>query len=53
MVEQEKKALDGVETALSGDKLDAVVCVAGGWAGGNASNKGKYTKLLYCSRTSA
>ena len=26
---------------LSGEKLDGIFCVAGGWAGGNAANKGK------------
>jgi len=25
--------------ALSGDKVDAIICVAGGWAGGNAANR--------------
>ena len=44
MVEQEKQALDGLSAALGGNKLDAVVCVAGGWAGGNAASKGKYKK---------
>lgn len=24
---------------LNGNKLDAIICVAGGWAGGNAANK--------------
>lgn len=24
---------------MKGEKLDAILCVAGGWAGGNASNK--------------
>uniref|UniRef100_A0A914KY28 Dihydropteridine reductase n=2 Tax=Meloidogyne TaxID=189290 RepID=A0A914KY28_MELIC len=38
-VEQEKNVLNGVESVLNGDKLDAILCVAGGWAGGNASNK--------------
>uniref|UniRef100_A0A915N4Y0 Dihydropteridine reductase n=1 Tax=Meloidogyne javanica TaxID=6303 RepID=A0A915N4Y0_MELJA len=38
-VEQEKTVLNGVESVLNGDKLDAILCVAGGWAGGNASNK--------------
>lgn len=35
-VDQEATVLAGVETALKGEKLDAVICVAGGWAGGNA-----------------
>lgn len=39
-VEQETNVLESVESALNGEKLDAVICVAGGWAGGNAK-KGK------------
>lgn len=39
-VEQESTVLAKVESALNGEKLDAVICVAGGWAGGNAK-KGK------------
>lgn len=35
-VDQETAVLAGVESALNGEKLDAVICVAGGWAGGNA-----------------
>lgn len=35
-VEQESDVLSKVETILNGEKLDAVICVAGGWAGGNA-----------------
>lgn len=35
-VEQETAILAEVNTLLNGDKLDAVICVAGGWAGGNA-----------------
>lgn len=34
--EQEQVVLDKVGDALQGNKLDAVICVAGGWAGGNA-----------------
>ena len=29
-----------VQAAVGEDKLDAVVCVAGGWAGGNAASPG-------------
>uniref|UniRef100_A0A914NKZ5 Dihydropteridine reductase n=1 Tax=Meloidogyne incognita TaxID=6306 RepID=A0A914NKZ5_MELIC len=36
-ISKDKRA--GVESVLNGDKLDAILCVAGGWAGGNASNK--------------
>lgn len=28
-----------LKTLLAGDKIDAVICVAGGWAGGNAASK--------------
>lgn len=34
---QEAQVLDAVKSALSENKLDAVICVAGGWAGGNAA----------------
>ncbi|KAF2903500.1 hypothetical protein ILUMI_02690 [Ignelater luminosus] len=34
--EQEEMVMNSVNSALSGIKLDAVICVAGGWAGGNA-----------------
>lgn len=35
-VDQEKAILGELSTVLNGDQLDAVICVAGGWAGGNA-----------------
>lgn len=34
------QASSKVEGILNDDKLDAIVCVAGGWAGGNASSQG-------------
>jgi len=34
--EQECEVINKVGSALNGEKLDAVICVAGGWAGGNA-----------------
>ncbi|XP_013783784.1 dihydropteridine reductase-like [Limulus polyphemus] len=37
--EQESEVWSGVEAMLSGEKLDAIICVAGGWAGGNAASK--------------
>lgn len=40
---QEEMVLNSVGSALSGSKLDAVICVAGGWAGGNAK-KGQLLK---------
>ncbi|KAK0393589.1 hypothetical protein QR680_000293 [Steinernema hermaphroditum] len=36
--EQEQSILTGLKSTLGADKLDAVFCVAGGWAGGNASS---------------
>ncbi|XP_070540027.1 dihydropteridine reductase-like [Ptychodera flava] len=38
-IEQEKQVTSSVEDTLKGEKLDAVLCVAGGWAGGNAAHK--------------
>jgi len=37
LVQQESTVLDSVKSALGESKLDAVICVAGGWAGGNAA----------------
>lgn len=37
-VEQGKEVATKVEEVLKNDKLDAIVCVAGGWAGGNAAS---------------
>ncbi|XP_065187670.1 dihydropteridine reductase-like [Sycon ciliatum] len=34
---QETEILEGLSTTLSDNRLDAVLCVAGGWAGGNAA----------------
>ncbi|XP_037930230.1 dihydropteridine reductase-like [Teleopsis dalmanni] len=34
--EQETAVIEQVGSALNGEKLDAVICVAGGWAGGNS-----------------
>lgn len=46
-VAQESQILKGVAAALNGEKLDAVVCVAGGWAGGNAEKDlAKNTDLM-------
>ena len=35
-----------VDDILHDDKLDAVICVAGGWAGGNAASKRNYLLLI-------
>lgn len=46
--EQEEKVLGSVSSALDGSKLDAVICVAGGWAGGNAKKDlAKNTDLMW------
>ncbi|KOC62638.1 Dihydropteridine reductase [Habropoda laboriosa] len=47
--EQEKDILQQITSILKGDKVDAVICVAGGWAGGNAAQKDfiKNTELMY------
>ncbi|KAJ8718047.1 hypothetical protein PYW07_005977 [Mythimna separata] len=37
-VEQEEHAMHQIDGALMGEKLNAVVCVAGGWASGNAAH---------------
>ncbi|XP_022707400.1 dihydropteridine reductase-like isoform X1 [Varroa jacobsoni] len=36
---QHEQISSELTTKLGGEKLDAVICVAGGWAGGNATNK--------------
>lgn len=38
-VQQEQQVLEAVAGALGGEKLNAVICVAGGWAGGNAEKE--------------
>jgi len=38
-VDQCSDVVKEIETALKGDKVDALLCVAGGWAGGNAAHK--------------
>ncbi|XP_014242146.1 dihydropteridine reductase isoform X2 [Cimex lectularius] len=37
-LQQESQVLKEVSSVLDGNKLDAVICVAGGWAGGNAAS---------------
>lgn len=39
-VQQEEDVVSGVLDILDGNKVDAVICVAGGWAGGNAAAAG-------------
>jgi dihydropteridine reductase len=42
---QEENVVTQVGALLNGEKIDAVICVAGGWAGGNAASKGNF--LVY------
>jgi len=44
--EQEEDITKNVEVLLGDNKLDAVLCVAGGWAGGNAAAKGRFLLWL-------
>ena len=37
---QNEQVQSRLAEALNGEKLNAIFCVAGGWAGGNASSKG-------------
>jgi dihydropteridine reductase len=46
-VDQEKAISGKVAEVLGDNKLDAVLCVAGGWAGGNAASSGKQKILRY------
>ncbi|GFT54528.1 hypothetical protein NPIL_694781 [Nephila pilipes] len=38
-VDQESEVLSGIQKVLNQEKIDALICVAGGWAGGNAASK--------------
>ena len=40
--EQEEAIAKSVESILGENKLDAILCVAGGWAGGNSSAKSMF-----------
>lgn len=46
--EQSKAALAGVSKALGAEKAAAILCVAGGWAGGNAKSAGKEAEGALC-----
>lgn len=39
LLEQEKSVVSQLQSSLGEDKVDAIICVAGGWAGGNAASK--------------
>ena len=46
LVAQEAEVIEGLSQVLGADaKLDAIICVAGGWAGGSSANKGKSSIL--------
>lgn len=47
--EQESSVVNQVGESLAGQKLDAVICVAGGWAGGNAKKgeSGQYSPKIH------
>lgn len=47
LVAQETEVLEGLSKVLTdGAKLDAIICVAGGWAGGSSANKGDILLLF-------
>jgi dihydropteridine reductase len=47
-VQQEEYVVNELGAALQGQKVNAVICVAGGWAGGNASKDlSKQTDLMW------
>ncbi len=39
--QQNEEIVSKLADSLGGEKLDAIFCVAGGWAGGNAKSKGQ------------
>jgi dihydropteridine reductase len=43
---QEVSVVTQVGSLLNGEKVDAVICVAGGWAGGNAASKGNFSLFI-------
>jgi len=38
-MQQEENVVKQVGESLNGEKLDAIICMAGGWAGGSSANK--------------
>ena len=38
-----------LQSSLNGESVDAILNVAGGWAGGNAGNKGKSPPIIIVS----
>ena len=41
-IKQSESVQAKVDELLGSNKLDAILCVAGGWAGGNAKSKSKF-----------
>lgn len=39
--DQHQEVMEGVASAVKDNQVDAIFCVAGGWAGGNAASKSK------------
>jgi len=50
--EQDGEIQSRVSEVLNGDKVDAIICVAGGWAGGNAASKDLVKSASMMSRQS-
>lgn len=45
-VQQEKEVVSNVQEMLKGNPVNAVICVAGGWAGGNMAASGMFQLIL-------
>ena len=46
LVKQEEEVIGGVSKLLDNSKVDAIICVAGGWAGGSSASKGLFSLLF-------
>ena len=47
-VQQEEHVVNSLDTVLHGQKLEAIICAAGGWTGGNAvQDLGKQVDLMW------
>lgn len=47
IVSEKVQVVSKVHGAVGDEKLDAVVCVAGGWAGGNAASPGVVQRTIH------
>ena len=45
--DQHQEVADGLKSVLKDEKIDALFCVAGGWAGGNAASKSNVALSLF------